>query len=312
MKLHFTPYRHGVEAFAEVERFLGGSYGAFETPRNWFIDRWNFTFTVGRVMHRASVAEWESGIGLWRDESGRIAAMAHEEEQHGDVFFEFDRPERIGEPLLDEMFDFAERACVKTRWANETGFALRVPQNDRLTSAMAERRGYRKGDWDEPLSSRPLPFALGGGAARDPLPKGLALIEGHSVEPAKKALAHALAFGYADRPESIPDSVSAFEALLGAHAYRPDLDLAYRDENGDIACFAGFWFDPIAGVGILEPLGTVPAWRKKGLAERLVDEGSRRLAALGAKTLFVGSDQPFYLAVGFETVARQDLWEYRA
>ena len=97
MKTVFTPYEHGANAFLEVERFLARSVAAFETPRNWFIDRWNFTYAVSRVMHGATVADWAKAIGLWRDEDGRIVAMAHEEEQRGDVFFEFDRPDRVGE-----------------------------------------------------------------------------------------------------------------------------------------------------------------------------------------------------------------------
>lgn len=305
----FTSYTHGPEAFLEVERFLSESVGSFATPRNWFIDRWNFTSSVSRVMHKATIAEWESGIGLWRDEQGRIVAMAHEEEQNGDVFFEFDRPERVREELLTEMFDFAERACPKKR-DQGLGYGLRVPVTEPLTAKIAVARGYRKSDWTDPLAQRPIPWTSGS-SVDSPERKGLTLIEGTAVEPEKKALAHAQAFGYAHRAERLPESEAAFRALLTTPSYRSELDLAFADREGRIACFVGLWFDPVARVGILEPVGTVPEYRRKGLAKALIDEGTRRLEKLGAEMLFVGSDQEFYRAIGFSVISRQEVWEYR-
>ncbi len=310
MKTVFTPYDHGSSAFLEVERFLAQSVAAFETPRNWFIDRWNFTYAVSRVMHGATVADWAKAIGLWRNEEGRIVAMAHEEEQRGDVFFEFDRPDRVEEGLLSEMFAFAERACVKMR-NGETGFGLRIPQGDSLTAALAAERGYRKGDWSESLAVRPIPYASRNGESGE-VPGDLRLIEGAAIAPDRKALAHARAFGYADKQDSLPASVAAFENLTEAPSYRRDLDLALENGDGEIVSFVGLWLDPVSRLGVLEPVGTVPAYRKRGLARLLIAEGERRLERLGAKRLFVGSDQEFYKAVGFRVIARQDVWEYRA
>jgi predicted N-acetyltransferase YhbS len=63
---------------------------------------------------------------------------------------------------------------------------------------------------------------------------------------------------------------------------------------------------------VLEPVGTIPEFRRKGLAFWLIDEGERRVSKLGARKLYVGSDQDFYRAIGFKVVIRQNLWEYRA
>lgn len=313
MNYQFTPYHHSKESFLEVENFLAQSVNRFETPRNWFIDRWNFTSSVSRIMHGASIPEWEGAIGLWRGPTGRIAAMAHEEEQNGDVFFEFDDPETANsEGLLSEMFSFAERACVKNHNGGR-GFALRIPRDETLAARMAVERGYQTGDWTDPLAMRRIGAFRKGGATDEGLhSRGLSLIEGTAVSPARKALAHARAFGYANRTESIPVSEKAFEALLETPSYRPGLDLAYADQTGDIACFVGLWFDSVSKVGILEPVGTIPEYRRMGLAQRLIDEGERRLSILGATRLFVGSDQAFYRAIGFEVISRQDVWEFKA
>lgn len=325
MNCVFTPYKHGEASFREIERFLGESHRHYAHPRNWQIDRWNFTFAVSRIMHGESIENWERRIGLWRDEDGRVVAMAHEEEQRGDVFFEFASPEAETGELIDEMLDFAERACALPRNGG-TGFGLRVAHEDALLAGLAARRGYAKADWSEQLSVRPIDYARGtdarGGTARDATPRrdsrpdtrtdNLSLISGTAIDPAKKALAHARAFGYADsNPERLPSSVAAFAELPRASSYRSELDLAWQDGALDIVSFVGLWFDPVSRLAILEPVGTIPAYRRRRLAERLIDEGARRVAALGATALYVGSDQDFYKAIGFEVVTRQDVWEYR-
>ncbi len=324
MKYAFTPYVHSEAAFREVERFLGESCAAYRHPRNWLIDRWNFTFTVSRTMHGESVENWERRIGLWRSENGRIAAMAHEEEQNGDAFFEFASSDVERPDLIADMFDFAERSCVLPRGGG-TGFGLRIPDDDALLSGLATRHGYTKGDWSEPLSVRPIDYTRSAPGTMQKTAAGqpqagdaqvsvqdLSLVSGAAVDPAKKALAHAKAFGYADtRPETIPASIAAFEALLGAPSYRPGLDLAWQNSEGEIVSFVGLWFDPVSRLAVLEPVGTIPGYRLHNLAERLIDEGSRRLALLGATELYVGSDQPFYQRIGFKVVLRQNVWEYR-
>jgi len=309
MKLTFTPYAHSARAFSEIEEFASLSFRRFDPPRNWLVDRWNFTMTVSRVMHGASVEDWERGIGLWRDEGGVIRAIAHEEEQRGDVFFEFSDAGVFSPELFAEMIAFAERSCCKPR-GDGLGFALRVPQGHELLVAMALARGYAKLEWSEPMSARPA--FRGGSAVAPPPPAGLHLAVGREIAPEAKALAHAWAFGYAERsPEQIPISALAFTELLNAPSYREDLDLALVTADGRVAAFVGLWVDPAAGYAILEPVGTIPEYRRRGLASWLIDEGERRVTRLGARRLFVGSDQPFYRAIGFETVLRQDLWEYR-
>jgi predicted N-acetyltransferase YhbS len=60
---------------------------------------------------------------------------------------------------------------------------------------------------------------------------------------------------------------------------------------------------------MLEPVGTVPEHRRKGLARAVVLEAVRRVAALGAERVFVGSDQQFYLSLGFEMKYAGHHWQ---
>ena len=308
MKLSFTPYIHSISAFREVEDFLSRSYANINPPRNWLIDRWNFTATVSRVMHKTEIAEWEKAIGLWRDGEGRIVAIALEEEQKGDVFFQFLHPEYFSDDMFNRMFDFAEGHCCKKRGDKE-GFALRIPQGHTELELMAAARGYKKLAWSEPMSMRPVRIA--GDNESNPPPGALNFIAGIDVSPEKKAWAHARAFGYCDtHPEYVPFSILAFQELLRAPSYRPEFDLALATEKGEIVSFVGLWIDKVNAYGILEPVGTIPEYRRKGLASWLINEGERRLARYNVKHLYVGSDQDFYRAIGFNVVIKQDLWEY--
>jgi predicted N-acetyltransferase YhbS len=58
----------------------------------------------------------------------------------------------------------------------------------------------------------------------------------------------------------------------------------------------------------LEPVGTVPEHCRKGLASAAVFEAIRRVADLVAERVFFGSDQEFYLALGFELAYPTHHW----
>jgi predicted N-acetyltransferase YhbS len=109
-------------------------------------------------------------------------------------------------------------------------------------------------------------------------------------------------------------SARAFARLPLAPDYRPDLDLVALAADGTPACMVGLWYDRYNSWGVLEPVGTNAAYRKRGLARALIGEGMRRLASIATADggrfdgLWVGSDQPFYLAVGFRVMNRWPIW----
>jgi ribosomal protein S18 acetylase RimI-like enzyme len=85
-------------------------------------------------------------------------------------------------------------------------------------------------------------------------------------------------------------------ATLGAPAYRPELDLVAEAPDGRLAAFAVFWLNPSnrgqsgEREGQVEPAGTHPDFRRRGLATTLLSEGFRRLKAAGAAVAIVETD----------------------
>jgi GNAT superfamily N-acetyltransferase len=90
--------------------------------------------------------------------------------------------------------------------------------------------------------------------------------------------------------------------------HRIDLDLHVRDAGGAIAAFATMWYDAQNRIGILEPVGTVPAYRKMGLGRACVAQLANQVRAAGGVEVHVGSDQPFYVRLGFEVQDKYGIW----
>lgn len=59
---------------------------------------------------------------------------------------------------------------------------------------------------------------------------------------------------------------------------------------------------------IMEPLCTVPEYRRKGLAAAALAELYRRMKPLGA-THMTGGDNPFYKAIGYQSCISWTIWE---
>jgi hypothetical protein len=298
MKTAFRSYTP--EDFFSVRDFLVSSVKNYEIPPNWFLDRWNFVSEAGRIMNCMTRAEWASHIGLWIDESGEILAMANEEEGKGDVFFQFAHPRLAQRGLLEEMFAFAEE-----RLAFKGSYRLRASLP--LVAEMAEKKGYARTEWSEPWSRKPLARLERGG-----LPENCRFALPGEMTPSAKALAHSRAFGYAGKEGKDGKSIEAFANLPGLPDWRPELDIGVLGPEGDIVAFAGVWLDIANKLCVLEPVGTVPEHRRKGLAHAAITLGLFRAREAGAINAWVGSDQAFYKAIGFEVVNRQTLWEFKA
>jgi predicted N-acetyltransferase YhbS len=303
MAVAFRPYFDS--DFLRIRDFLSANAREADgsptrRPWNWWIDRWNFTPTVSCTMHDTSHEQWAAGIGLWQS-SGTIAGLVlHEGEGRGEAFIA-SGPEELPEDVLAEMLSFIDRRAETIN--------LRIDPRFPLREELARACGYVPTGNAEPLcwleaESAPSPR----------LPDGFRLVEGREIPFCEKGLLHARSFGYADDAALLPVSARAFERLPLAPDYRPDLDLVALDADGTPACMVGLWYDRCNSWGILEPVGTNAAYRKRGLAKALIGEGMRRLARLAAREgsrfdgLWVGSDQPFYLAVGFRVANRWPIW----
>lgn len=113
-----------------------------------------------------------------------------------------------------------------------------------------------------------------------------------------------------------PLSASAYTALMLAWPYRADLDWVAVDPDGQLVASCLVWLDPASGVGLVEPVGVVPAHRGKGLAAAVVTAALHHLRELGAHRAQVtprGDDAypgpaRIYRSLGFAPTARTVTW----
>jgi len=90
--------------------------------------------------------------------------------------------------------------------------------------------------------------------------------------------------------------------MLGHHVphFRKDLLFIAKADNGDYCAYGLIWIDEVNKYAYLEPLSTVPQYRRKGLAKALIYEAINRTSELGT-TYMVGGSGDFYKGIGFET-----------
>lgn len=107
---------------------------------------------------------------------------------------------------------------------------------------------------------------------------------------------------------NIPDSETpwnphkAYTGVVSSAVAPPHATHEYNviiaDENEDYVCFSGMWWVPENKLAYMEPLCTVPEYRRRGLAAAALTQHYRRLKVLGAEYMTGGGDD-FYRKVGY-------------
>ncbi|AUD64628.1 hypothetical protein BK011_02635 [Tenericutes bacterium MZ-XQ] len=292
--------------FLRIRDFLKRTYHEEDRHHNWLIDRWNFTRYVGQVMHN-TVEVWPATVGIFENAEGSILAVVNSEGEvvnrdAGHAFFQFENIDFSDENLLS-MIKHAETHFPIVKDGISKLYMHIGPDQLRFKALITEL-GYKQTGYKEFLSMIEIDDRH-----EVELPEVYKIVDSTIFTDGMKGFAHGKAFGYykGDTPDD-DDSMLAFRSLRNAPDYDETLDLAVLDPNGEIAAFAGFWYDDQNQIGILEPLGTVPKHRKLGLAKALIYEGMNRLLKKGAHKLYVGSNQEAYKKIGFKELYYQEIW----
>lgn len=253
--------------------------------RSWHVCRLDYWWWFGNpdLEHLAP----SEHVFLWENRDGTLAAVLNPE-RRGEAFLQIDPA--LHEPGLEEaMVDVAEERLAIT---GPDGTRLRVytdPTDAALTSVLAAR-GYapvagpgeaetaHRGDLTRPLPDVPV---VPGYVVR-PLHDGLEILE--------RCYASGLAFHDDDIAvaRANRDDPTWYRHIQSAPLYRRDLDIVAVAADGSVAAFCTAWFDDVTRTACLEPVATVPAHRRRGLASAVILEALHRLRAMGCRVVFVG------------------------
>jgi len=205
--------------------------------------------------------------------------------------------------LLGEILDwFAEQAPA--------GAALKTSTRDADEDAQAELRN--RGFVEDPahpwmrLNRRTLE------RIEEPeLPAGYALrtVADYEGDISKRVTVHQRS--WAELGTRV--ALDTYPGVMVTWPYRSDLDFVLEAGDGRPVAFALGWYDEANAVAEFEPLGTDPAYRRRGLGRALLLLGLRRFRDIGAREAVVGSrgddghplPRRLYESVGFRELSRQ-------
>lgn len=234
-------------------------------------------------------------FGLWFDE-GELVGLALYEMALGEAYLRvadgYDR-------LYSEMIAYAESELSVL---NAGKHSLSVWTTDRQPdlNGLLAGRGYNR------RNSYPITvYEYSKGFLNRSLPEGFS-VRSLEDEPDYKKLNAVLWKGFDHGSEPPDDTDSRMLMLSGPH-FRKDLTTIIMAPDGEYACYAGMWMDGKNDFAYLEPLATIPEYRRLGLATVALTEAMKKTVQYGAARC-VGGNREFYYAIGFETVANNEEW----
>ncbi len=284
--------------YIRVSGFLIQHYQPENRDGNWIEPAWEYMHS-----HPMLEPQWLERIGIW-EEAGQIAGIVHYEGSLGEAFFQFHPAHRA---LRQAMLDHAEAHLAGQRELDGRRYIKAYINDwDREFAALAEARGYvRQPQEDRPMSRMVIP---------DPFP-AVAVPPGFEVtslaDECDWAKVHRVLWRGFDHPGEPPagqEELDSRRTMFDTPKARRELKIAVRAPSGDFVAFCGTFYEPGGRFGYVEPVATDPAFRRRGLGRAAVMEGVRRCGALGARVAYVGSNQPFYLSLGFEVLYTTQCW----
>lgn len=293
---HYTSEAGFTADYLAVKAFLKRIYkDDFGSPQSWIWNRWEWMFSLPYLDETML-----NRIGIWEDE-GQIIGLATYEQGLGDVWLSLDPdyPE-----LKEAMIEYATVHLAAIDEKGERSLRLCILETDDAFSKYAAGHGFvPDGDNEATAIYRitdPLPPVI--------LPEGFSIVSLAEENDLMK-LHRVLWKGFNHAGEPPVESLHERERMQSGQEFDQSLALAVKSPEGDFVSFCNLWHDPETDYAIVEPMATVPEYRKMGLGRALLVEGFRRCAARGAEKVYVGSEQVFYYKVGFEPLINHLWWQ---
>ncbi len=228
---------------------------------------------------------------IWEDD-GEVVAFCYYEMNPAQVSCSF---KKSYEYLSDDVIAYAEQYM-----GNEEGkVSFNIYNKQKVLVGELIKKQYKKVS-EEPVKIYDLKNPL-----EHSLPKGFSFLNSDKVDYKKLTQMIWRSFGSDDWQNK--DATGAYIQLASPNQTK-DLSVIIVAPNGDYACYAGMWFVAENNLAYLEPLCTMPEYRKMGLASAALSELSKRTKKLGA-THMTGGVNKFYSDLGYDTVSYNELWE---
>lgn len=172
------------------------------------------------------------------------------------------------------------RRFLKDAGPGEAAVVTDVFGCDTTRMALLERLGFAQYRvWDQ-IAARSLAAPI----PAPHLPDGFRIRHATLDDAAQLALARNDAFDGGWTPEQYRD------AVMRRPGYRPERELVVVASDGQIAAFTVIWLDDVNKIGLFEPVGTVRAFQRRGLARALMLHALRVMRRAGMASASVGHE----------------------
>lgn len=288
---HAYPATPGfTDEFHRVRDFLVRiNQGAPATP-GFLWGRWEWMFSLP-YLDTSSLPR----IGIW-ERDGQIVAVATYETDLGSAYLLTD-PEHAD--LLPDVFQYA-----LAHLARDGAIKVLVDETDRALQRIAAASGLTATSDNEANAVLDLT-----GDLSYRLPKGyrIASIADECDLLRFDRLLHR-GFSNPGLPRGTAEAVLERRTSLSGPHVDPNLNMVVVAPDGEYAAYCGIWHELGTSYALVEPVCTDPDHRRRGLGRAVVLEAARRCRDRGAGVAFVGSDQPFYYAIGFTPHSKGTWW----
>ncbi len=251
--------------------------------------RWIWQF--GPYMNMENLSK----IGI-AEENGIIVGIATYEDDIGEAYFCVDEGYQHIKPLL---VDYAiENLSFNGK------LKMSIVDGDLSYQQIAIQKGFI------PTTSKTSVAMFEGENYNYSLPDGYRIISFDDESFDVERYYNAIWRGFDNQRQPNEKEIKSMEKREGFDSpfFNLNLRIIVVAPNGDYAAHCGMWCIENSEYAYVEPVFTLPEYRKMGLGKAAVLEGISRCAKLGAKRAYVLSSIQFYYSIGFYPVQNETWW----
>jgi mycothiol synthase len=229
----------------------------------------------------------EKNTALWLTQGGEMAGLVHPLSE-GEVRIHIHPGFQTAE-LIHEMFAYAENHFYTQLPSGKQGVYTPVFADDGQRQEILAGRGYRKAagishhwfrDFDESIVEVPAPVGY--------TIRSMGTIDEHPA----RSLASWRAFHADEGEENYDQDWSWYQNVQSAPLYRRDLDIVAANQQGEICAFCTIYYDDTTRSAVCVLVGTAADHQQRGLGKAVMQEGFRRLIAMGCSRVFATAYDP--------------------
>ena len=290
---NYTSQMRFTEDYNKVREFLVRINKDEPISPNFLWGRWEWMFSLP-YLDEDNI----NRIGIW-EANNQIVALATYESELGTAYF-----------IVDDEYSFLKKDVIeyaKNNLCKDSKLKINIHNNDRESQIIARTLGFVPTNDKEEVAviniTDDISYALPNGY------KIVSLKDCYDIAKYNEVLYRGF-----DHGDDVPTDEKQFEQRkisLSGPNNNLDIKIAVMAPNGDFVSYCGMWYDKRTENALVEPVATVPEYRKMGLGKAAVLEGVIRCGKLGAKRAYVGSGQQFYYNIGFDPIRAETFWEIK-